>query len=224
MPSASSVASKGVHFKVKGNLNQIAYIVIVIGVILVLVVIFGLVVCNRASPMYVIDIDRLMDVDPERCDQLLTEMVDCRLSDTNYSQTGDVANMTYETVDGIVNESGSFPRIVISFNAAQRTENINVFFGEYVDRMKALQRVGFEKTDLFDAGHGPYRLETYTKKAIYLIYEREEFPGGIFAVPNVEGKKRYWINWTKFADGRTTGISARFWVGKPIQIEDPLEE
>ena len=218
------MASKGVHFKVKGDLNQIAYIVIVIGVILVWVVIFGLVVCNRASPMYVIDIDRLMDVDPERCDQLLTEMADCCLSDTNYSQTGDVVNMTYETVQGIVNESGSFPRIVISFNAVQRSENINVFFGEYVDRMKALQRVGFEKTDLFDAAHGPYRLQADTKKAIYLIYEREEFPGGIFAVPNVEEKKRYWINWTKFDDGRTTGISARFWGGKPIQIEDPLEE
>ena len=201
-----------------------AYIVIAIGVILVLVVIFGLVVCNRVSPMYVIDIDRLMDVGPEECDQLLTEIANCRLSNTSYSQIGDVVNMTYEIVNGIVNESGSFPRIVIGFNVEQRSENINVFFGEYVDRMKALQRIGFKKKDLFDASHGPYRLQAYTKKAIYLIYEREDFAGGIFAVPNVEWKKRYWINWTKFDDGRTTGISARFWVGKPIQIEDPLEE
>ena len=219
-----SVASKGVHFKVEGDLNQMAYIAIVIGVITVLVLIFGLVVCNRASPTYVIDIDRLMDADPERCDQLLTEMVRCRLSATNYSQIGDVVSTTYEIVDGIVNESGSFPRIVIGFNEAQRSENINVFFGEYVDRMKALQRVGFKKKDLFDAGHGPYRLTSYTKKAIYLIYEREEFTGGLFAVPNVEWKKRYWINWTKFDDGRNTGISARFWVGKPVRIEDLQEE
>ena len=106
---------------------------------------------------------------------------------------------------------------MIGFNAAQRSENITVYFGEYVDRMKALQRVGFEEKNLFDpGGHAPYRWTAYTKKRIYLIYEREEFPGDIFAAPNVEGKKRYWINWKKFDDGRTTGISARFWIGKPV--------
>ena len=56
-------------------------------------------------------------------------------------------------------------------------------------RMEALRRVGFEETDLFDSGHAPYRLETYTQKGIYLIYENADFAGGIFAAPSVPVKK-----------------------------------
>ena len=91
-------------FKVKGDSNEMAYIVVVIGVILVLVAVWRFVGCNQASEMYVIDIDRLMDAEPEMYDQQLTEMVDCRLLHTNYSQKGiddpkdmvaNFVNMTY---------------------------------------------------------------------------------------------------------------------------------
>ena len=204
-----------------------AYIFVVIGVILVLVVAWFLVGCIRVPPRYVIDIDKLMDAEPEMCDQQLTEIVDCRLSHTDYWEegvddakrmAGDVATMTYEKVDGIVNESGSYPRIVIDFNAEQHSESLTVYFGEYVDRMEALRRVGFEEQDLFDpAAPGPYRWDAYTAKGTYLIYEREEFSGGIFIVPNFPGKKLYWVSWEQFGDGRTTGISVRLWVGTPIR-------
>lgn len=204
-----------------------AYIFVVIGVILVLVVAWFLVGCIRVPPKYVIDIDKLLDAEPEMCDQQLTEIVDCRLSQTDYRQegiddakgmSGDIATMTYEKVDGIVNESGRYPRIAIDFNGEQHSENINVYFGEHVDRLEALRRVGFEETDLFGpASHGPYKWNAYTEKGIYLIYEREEFSGGIFAAPSVPGKKRYWISWEQFDDGRITGISVRLWIGTPAR-------
>ena len=204
-----------------------AYIFVVIGVILVLAAAWFLVGCSRVPSKYVIDIDKLMDAEPETCDQQLTKIADYRLSQTDYRQegindakgtTGDVATMTYEKVDGIVNESGSYPRIVIDFNAEQHSESLSVFFGEYVDRMEALQRVGFEEKDLFDpAAPGPYRWDTYTEKGTYLIYEREEFSGGIFIVPNFPGKKLYWVSWEQFDDDRTTGINVRLWVGTPAR-------
>ena len=212
--------------KMKGDSNEMAYIFVVIGVILVLVAAWFLVGCSQVPPKYVIDIDKLMDAEPEMCDQQLTEIADCRLSHTDYweegiddakGMTGDVATMTYEKVDGIVNESGSYPRIMIDFNAEQHSENITVYFGEYVDRMEALRRVGFEEKDLFDSGYAPYRLETYTQKNIYLIYENADFAGGIFAAPSVEGKKRYWVSWEQFDDGRTTGINVRLWIGTPAR-------
>ena len=160
--------------KVKGNSNKMAYIFVVIGVILVLVVAWFLVGCSRVPPKSVIDIDKLLDAEPEMCNQQLTEKAAYRLSQTDYRQegidnakgmTGDVATMTYEKVRGIVNKSGSYPRIVIGFNAEQHSENITVYFGEYVDRMEALWRVGFEEKDLFDIGDAPYRWYTYTEKA-----------------------------------------------------------
>ena len=203
-----------------------AYIFVVIGVILVLVAAWFLVGCSRVPSKYVIDIDKLMDAEPEMCDQQLTEIAGCRLSHTDYweegiddpkGMTGGVATVTYEKVDGIVNESGSYPRIVIDFNAEQHCESLSVFFGEYVDRMEALRRVGFEKKDLFDSGYAPYRLETYTQKSIYLIYENADFTGGIFAAPTVEWKKCYWISWEQFDDDRTTGINVRLWVGTPAR-------
>ena len=204
-----------------------AYIFVVIGVILVLVAAWFLVGCSQVPPKYVIDIDKLMDAEPEMCDQQLTEIPDCRLSHMDYweegiddakGMTGDVATMTYEKVDGIVNESGSYPRIMIDFNAEQHSENITVYFGEYVDRMEALRRVGFEEKDLFGpASHGPYKWNAFTEKSIYLIYEREEFSGGIFAVPAVEWKKQYWVSWEQFDDGRTTGINVRLWIGTPAR-------
>ena len=203
-----------------------AYIFVVIGVILVLVAAWFLVGCSRVPPKYVIDIDKLLDAEPETCNQQLTEIVGCRLSHTDYRQegidnakgmTGDVATMTYEKVDGIVNESGSYPRIVIGFNAEQHSENITVYFGGHVDRMEALRRVGFEEKDLFDSGYAPYRLETYTQKNIYLIYENTDFADGIFAALSVPGKKRYWISWEQFDDSRTTGISLRLWIGTPVR-------
>ena len=209
----------------KGALNEMAYIFVVIGVILVLVVAWFLVGCIRVPPKYVIDIDKLLDAEPEMCDQQLTRIADCQLSHTDYWQegiddakgtTGDIATMTYEKVRGIVNEYGSYPRIVINFNAKQHSENITVYFGEYVDEVEALRRVGFEE-DLFDASYAPYRLVTYTQKNIYLIYEREDFPGGIFAVPSVPRKKLYWVSWKKFDDGRTTGINVRLWIGTPVR-------
>ena len=203
-----------------------AYIFVVIGVILVLVVAWFLVGCIRVPPKYVIDIDKLLDAEPEMCDQQLTEIADCQLSHTDYwkegiddakGMTGDIVTMTYEKVDGIVNESGSYPRIVIKFNVEQHSENITVYFGEYVDRMEALRRVGFEEKDLFDSGYAPYRLETYTQKGIYLIYENADFADGIFAAPSVPEKKCYWISWEQFDDGRTTGISVRLWIGTPVR-------
>ena len=213
--------------KMKGDSNEMAYIFVVIGVILVLVGAWFLVGYSRVPPEYVIDIDKLMDAEPEMCDQQLTEIADCRLSHTDYwkegiddakGMTGDVATMTYEKVDGIVNESGSYPRIMIDFNAEQHSENITVYFGEYVDRMEALRRVGFEEKDLLGpASHGPYKWNAFTEKSIYLIYEREEFSGGIFAVPAVEWKKQYWVSWEQFDDGRTTGINVRLWIGTPAR-------
>ena len=212
--------------KVKGNSNKMAYIFVVIGVILVLVVAWFLVGCSRVPPKSVIDIDKLLDAEPEMCNQQLTEKAAYRLSQTDYRQegiddakgmTGNVATMTYEKVRGIVNKSGSYPRIVIGFNAEQHSENITVYFGEYVDKMEALRRVGFEEKDLFDSGYAPYRLETYTQKSIYLIYENADFAGGIFAAPSVEWKKRYWISWEQFDDGRTTGINVRLWAGTPAR-------
>ena len=204
-----------------------AYIFVVIGVILVLVVVWFLVGCIRVPPRYVIDIDKLLDTEPGMCDQRLTERAAYQLSHTDYQQeeiddakgmTGDVATMTYEKVRGIVNESGSYPRIAIGFNAEQHSESVTVYFGEYVDRMEALRRVGFEEKDLFEpAAPGPYRWDAYTAKGTYLIYEREEFSGGIFIVPNFPGKKLYWVSWEQFDDGRTTGISARSWVGTPVR-------
>ena len=203
-----------------------AYIFVVIGVILVLVVAWFLVGCIRVPPKYVIDIDKLLDAEPEMCDQQLTKIVGCRLSHTDYWQEGindakgttsDIATMTYEKVRGIVNESGSYPRIVIDFNAEQHAENITVYFGEYVDEVEALRRVGFEETDLFDSGYAPYRLETYTQTGIYLIYENADFADRIFAAPSVPGKKHYWISWKKFDDDRTTGISVRLWIGTPAR-------
>ena len=203
-----------------------AYIFVVVGVILVLVVAWFFVGCSRVPPKYVIDIDKLMDAEPEMCDQQLTKTAGYSSSHTDYwekgvddvkGMTGGVATMTYEKVGGIVNESGSYPRIVIDFNAAQHSESLSVFFGEYVDRMEALRRVGFEEKDLFDSGYAPYRLETYTQKSIYLIYENADFAGGIFAAPTVEWKKRYWISWEQFDDSRTTGINVRLWVGTPAR-------
>lgn len=91
-----------------------AYIFVVIGVILVLVAAWFLVGCSRVPSKYVIDIDKLMDAEPEMCNQQLMEIAGCRLSHTDYREegvddakgmTGDVATMTYEKVDGIVNES-----------------------------------------------------------------------------------------------------------------------
>ena len=200
---------------------------LVIGVILVLVAAWFLVGCSRVPSKYVIDIDKLMDAEPEMCDQQLTEIAGCRLSHTDYweeeiddakGMTGGVATMTYEKVNGIVNESGSYPRIVINFNAEQHSESLSVFFGEYVDRMEALRRVGFEEKDLLDpAAPGPYRWDTYTEKGTYLIYEREEFSGGLFIVPNFPGKKLYWVSWEQFDDDRTTGINVRLWVGTPAR-------
>ena len=211
----------------KGNSNEMAHIFVVISVILVLVVVWFWVGCIRVPPKYVIDIDKLMGAEPEMCDRQLTEIADCRLSHTDNRQegiddakgmTGNIATMTYEQVDGIVNESGSYPRIVIDFNAEQHSENITVYFGEYVDRMEALRRVGFEKEDLFGpASHGPYKWNAFTEKSIYLIYEREEFTGGIFAAPSVPEKKCYWISWEQFDDGRTTGINVRLWIGTPAR-------
>ncbi len=215
--------------KVKGGSNKMAYIFVVIGVILVLVVAWFLVGCIRVPPKSVIDVDKLMDAEPETCDQQLTKIAGCRLSHTDYRQegiddakgtTGNVATMTYEKVRGIVNKSGSYPRIKIGFNAEQRSENLSVYFGEYVDRMEALRRVGFEETDLFDIGHAPYRWYTYTEKATYLIYEREEFSGRFFIVPNFPGKKLYWISWKQFDDDRTTGINVRLWTGTPARLQD----
>ena len=206
-----------------------AYIFVVIGVILVLVAAWFLVGCIRVPPKYVIDIDKLLDAEPEMCDQQLTKIVGCRLSHTDYRQegiddakgtVGDITTMTYEKVRGIVNESGSYPRIVIKFNAEQHSENITVYFGEYVDEVEALRRVGFEETDLFASDHAPYRLETYTQKGIYLIYENADFAGGIFAVPSVPEKKHYWISWKQFDDDRTTGISVRLWIGTPARQSD----
>lgn len=204
-----------------------AYIFVVIGIILVLVVVWFWVGCRQLPPKYVIDIDKLIDAEPEMCNQQLTEIADCQLSYTDYWQegiddgkgmTGDVATMTYEKVNGIVNASGSYPRIVIGFNAEQHSENITVYFGEYVDRMEALQRVGFEEKDLFEpAAPGPYRWDAYTQKGTYLIYEREEFSGGFFIVPNFPGKKLYWVSWKQFDDGRTTGINVRLWTGAPAR-------
>lgn len=211
----------------KGDSNEMAYIFVVIGVILVMVVALFLVGCIRVLPKYVIDIDKLLDAEPEMCDQQLTGVAGFRLSLTDYRQegiddvtgmAGDVATMTYEKVRGIVNESGRYPRIVIDFNAEQHSESITVYFGEYVDRMEALRRVGFEEEDLFDpAAPGPYRWDAYTAKGTYLIYEREEFSGGIFIVPNFPGKKLYWVSWEQFDDGRTTGINVRLWVGTPAR-------
>ena len=204
-----------------------AYIFVVIGVILVLAVAWFLVGCSRVPPESIIDIDKLLDAEPEMCNQQLTEKAAYRLSHTDYRQegidnakgtTGDVATMTYEKVDGIVNESGSYPRIAIGFNAEQHSENLSVYLGEYVDRMEALRRVGFEETDLFGpASHGPYKWNAFTEKSIYLIYEREEFSGGIFIVPNFPGKKLYWVSWEQFDDGRTTGINVRLWIGTPAR-------
>ena len=204
-----------------------AYIFVVIGVILVLVAAWFLVGCSRVPSKYVIDIDKLMDAEPEMCNQQLMEIAGYRLSQTDYQQegindakgtTGDVATMTYEKVDGIVNESGSYPRIVIDFNAEQHSESLSVFFGEYVDRMEALRRVGFEEKDLLDpAAPGPYKWDTYTEKGTYLIYEREEFSGGLFIVPNFPGKKLYWVSWEQFDDDRTTGINVRLWIGTPAR-------
>ena len=194
-----------------------AYIFVVIAVISVLAVAWFLVGCSRVPPKSVIDIDELMDTEPEACNQQLTGIVSYRLSHTDYRQEGiddaksttaDVATMTYEKIDSVVNESGSYPRIVIGFNAEQHSENLSVYLGEYVDRMEALRRVGFEEKDFFDSGYAPYRLETYTQKSIYLIYENADFAGGIFAAPSVEWKKRYWISWEQFDDGRTTGLTA----------------
>ncbi len=207
-----------------------AYIFVVIGVILVLVVAWFLVGCSRVPSKYVIDIDKLMDAEPETCDQQLTEIAAYRLSHTDYRQegiddakgtTGDIATMTYEKVRGIVNKSGSYPRIVIGFNAEQHSENLSVYFGEYVDRMEALRRVGFEEQDVLGpASHGPYKWNVFTEKSIYLIYEREEFSGGIFAVPAVEWKKQYWVSWKQFDDGRTTGINVRLWTGTLARLQD----
>lgn len=204
-----------------------AYIFVVIGVILVLVAAWFLVGCSRVPSKYVIDIDKLMDAEPEMCNQQLMEIAGYRLSHTDYWQegiddakgtTGDVATMTYEKVDGIVNESGSYPRIAINFNAEQHSESLSVFFGEYVDRMEALRRVGFEEKDLLDpAAPGPYKWDTYTEKGTYLIYEREEFSGGLFIVPNFPGKKLYWVSWEQFDDDRTTGINVRLWIGTPAR-------
>ena len=215
--------------QVKGDSNEMAYIFVVIGVILVLVVAWFLVGCIRVPPKYVIDIDKLLDVEPEMCDQQLTKIAGCRLSHTDYRQegidgakgtTGDVATMTYEKVRGIVNQSGRYPRIVIRFNAEQHSENLSVYFGEYVDKMEVLRRVGFEEKDLFDIGAAPYRWYTYTEKATYLIYEREEFSDRFFIVPNFPGKTLYWVSWKQFDDGRTTGINVRLWTGTPARLQD----
>ena len=204
-----------------------AYIFVVMGIILVLVAAWFLVGCSRVPPKPVIDIDKLMGTEPETCDQQLTEIMDCRLSHTDYRQegindakgtTGDIATMTYEKVRGIVNQSGSYPRIVIGFNAEQHSENLSVYFGEYVDRMEVLRRVGFEEKDLFDIGAAPYRWYTYTEKATYLIYEREEFSGRFFIVPNFPGKTLYWVSWKQFDDG--TGINVRLWTGTPARLQD----
>ena len=201
-----------------------AYIFVVIGVILVLVAAWFLVGCSRVPSKYVIDIDKLMDAEPEMCNQQLMEIAGCQLSHTDYweegiddakGMTGDVTTMTYEKVGGIVKESKSYPRIVIGFNAEQHSENLSVFFGEYVDRMEALRRVGFEEKDFFDIGYASYKWYTYTEKSIYLIYEREEFTGGIFVAPSFPGKKLYWVSWKQFDDSRTTGISVRLWIGTP---------
>ena len=201
----------------EGDSNKMAYIFAVIGVILVLGVAWVWVGCIRVPSKYVIDIDKLMDAEPETCDQQLTKIAGCRLSHTDYRQEGiddakgttsDIATMTYEKVDGIVNESGSYPRIVIRFNAEQHSENLSVYFGEYVDKMKALRRVGFEEQDLLGpAAPGPYRWDAYTQKGTYLIYEREEFSGRFFIVPNFPGKTLYWVSWEQFDDGRTTGLT-----------------
>ena len=216
--------------KVKGDSNKMAYIFVVIGVILVLVAAWFLVGCSRVPSKYVIDIDKLMDAEPETCDQQLTKIAGCRLSHTDYRQEGiddakstpgDIATMTYEKVRGIVNKSGSYPRIVIGFNAEQHSKNITVYFGEYVDRMEALRRVGFEEQDLFEpAAPGPYRWDAYTQKGTYLIYEREEFSGRFFIVPNFPGKTLYWVSWKQFDDGRTTGINVRLWTGTPARLQD----
>ena len=216
--------------QVKGDSNEMAYIFVVVGVILVLVVAWFLVGCSRVPPKSVIDIDKLMDAEPETCDQQLTEIADYRLSHTDYRQegidgakgtTGDVATMTYEKVRGIVNQSGRYPRIVIRFNAEQHSENLSVYFGEYVDKMEALRRVGFEEKDLFEpAAPGPYRWDAYTQKGTYLIYEREEFSDRFFIVPNFPGKTLYWVSWKQFDDGRTTGINVRLWTGTPARLQD----
>ena len=136
---------------------------LIMGLVCLCCVVLG---CAAESPKYVINIDRLANIDPETSDKRLKEMVAVRLihEDKWEDQTSDdveewllgkVVFRRYELIDEPPNKFGDRTQIDIRFNHFELVDQVVVAFYEPIDREQALLRLGFASKDLLKHPHLP---------------------------------------------------------------------
>ena len=144
-------------------------------------------------PPYVIDVQKLAGTVPETADQLLKEMVPCKLMlecrmqeeknnasvqliscwEVAKGETPDTNRRLHSRYYDI--ESG---RILLNFDAPdqEQVNEVHVAFGEYLDTTDVLRRLGYDPTKQMTHHLDPKLRFFYTKRYLHEVVRRTEQP------------------------------------------------
>ena len=157
-----------------------------IGLVCLCCVVLG---CSSEAPIYIIDIDRLVDTDPETCDKRLKEMVSVRLihedkwEDQNVNAEpwlwGKVVFRRYELLAQPPDEFGDRTQIDIGFNHLERAHKFGVAFYEPIAREKALLRLGFDSKDFLKHPHLPDTWFVCIRDSVRIYFVQWVNSGGV---------------------------------------------
>ena len=111
--------------------------------------------CTTKPPLYVIDVQKLAGAKPDTADQLLKEMVPCKLmhEDRWEEGQGDVEdiidklnNRVYDIENGQIDRWERKPRVILNFDPyyEERVNGLDLHFIEYVDTIDVLRRLGYD--------------------------------------------------------------------------------
>ena len=137
--------------------------------------------CGAATPLYVIDVQKLAGATPATAESLLHEMVPCQLKHEERWEEGqtDVQDIIgklntrrYQIDKGQVDQWERKPTVDLTFDPEyeERVHRIRVSFSEYVDPVDAFWRLGYSPKDLIKHYYSPNAWYFITRVYLHQVH------------------------------------------------------
>ena len=121
------------------------------GAMLICFFMFG---CSAATPLYVIDVQKLAGAKPDTAEQLLKEMVPCTLMHEDRSDEGQgdvediigkLSSKVYDIENGQIHRWERKPRVTLNFDPyyEERVNGLDLHFIEYIDTIAVLRQLAY---------------------------------------------------------------------------------